>query len=377
MLTRLLISHLRPYRRMLALVVLLQTIQALAALYLPRLNADVIDKGVATGDTGYIWRHGSIMLLATLVQIGFAVTAVYFGSKVAMGFGRDIRNDLFHQVTGFSAREVAVFGAPSLITRITNDVQQVQMLVQMTCTLLIAAPITVVGGLILALREDVGLSWILVVGIPLLVLAIGSVVRRMVPQFRVMQERIDGLNQILREQITGIRVVRAFVREPDEARRFEGANDQVTETALRAGRLMAFMFPTAIVTVNVSSVAVLWFGANRLSTGDMEVGSLIAFLTLPDSDPDVGDDGHVHRRAVAACRGVRRTTGRGARHTVVGRHRRAPRHHCARTRQRRSSATSSSAIRAPSSRCWRTSRSVAWRVRRRRSSAAPARARPR
>jgi ATP-binding cassette, subfamily B, multidrug efflux pump len=279
MLTRLLISHLRPYRRMLVLVGVLQTIQALAALYLPRLNADVIDNGVATGDTGYIWRHGSIMLLATLVQIGFAVTAVYFGSKVAMGFGRDIRNDLFHQVTGFSAREVAVFGAPSLITRITNDVQQVQMLVQMTCTLLIAAPITVVGGFILALREDVGLSWILVAGIPLLVLAIGSVVRRMVPQFRVMQERIDGLNQILREQITGIRVVRAFVREPDEARRFEGANDRVTETALRAGRLMAFMFPTAIVTVNLSSVAVLWFGANRLSTGDMQVGSLIAFLT--------------------------------------------------------------------------------------------------
>lgn len=279
MLTRLLISHLRPYRRMLALVVVLQTVQAVAALYLPRLNADVIDRGVATGDTGYIWRIGSFMLLVTLIQISFAVSAVYVGSKVAMGFGRDIRNDLFHQVTGFSAREVAVFGAPSLITRITNDVQQVQMLVQMTCTLLIAAPITVIGGLIMALREDVQLSWILVVGIPLLVLAIGSVIRRMVPQFRLMQDRIDKLNQILREQITGIRVVRAFVREPDEARRFEGANGDVTDTALRAGRLMAFMFPTAILTVNLSSVAVLWFGANRLSTNDMQVGSLVAFLT--------------------------------------------------------------------------------------------------
>jgi ATP-binding cassette subfamily B multidrug efflux pump len=279
MLTRLLISHLRPYRRMLALVVVLQSVQALAALYLPRLNARIIDKGIATGDTGYIWRTGSFMLIVTLIQIVFAVTAVYFGSKVAMGFGRDIRNDLFHTVTGYSAREVAVFGAPSLITRITNDVQQVQMLVQMTCTLLIAAPITVVGGVIMALREDVALTWILVVAIPLLVLAIGSVIRRMVPQFRVMQERIDKLNQVLREQITGIRVVRAFVREPDEALRFAGANGQVTQTALRAGRLMAFMFPTAIFTVNLSSVAVLWFGADRLSSGEMQIGALVAFLT--------------------------------------------------------------------------------------------------
>ena len=279
MLTRLLISHLRPYRRLLALVVVLQSVQAIAALYLPRLNANIIDRGVATGDTGYIWTTGSFMLLVTLVQIAFAVAAVYVGSKVAMSFGRDIRNDLFHTVTGFSAREVAGFGAPSLITRITNDVQQVQMLVQMTCTLLIAAPITVVGGIIMALREDVTLSWIVVIAIPLLVLAVGSVIRRMVPQFRVMQERIDRLNTIVREQIIGIRVVRAFVREPDEAKRFEGANGQVTETALRAGRLMAFMFPTAIFTVNICSVAVLWFGANRLSTGDMQIGALVAFLT--------------------------------------------------------------------------------------------------
>jgi ATP-binding cassette, subfamily B, multidrug efflux pump len=279
MLTRLLVSHLRPYRRLLAIVVVLQSVQAVAALYLPRLNAHIIDRGVALGDTRYIWTTGSLMLAVTLLQVAFAVTAVYFGSKVSMGFGRDIRDDVFHRVTNFSAREVAVFGAPSLITRITNDVQQVQMLVLMTCTLLIAAPITVVGGVIMALREDVGLSWLLVAGIPALVLAIGSVIRQMVPQFRVMQLRIDGLNQILREQITGIRVVRAFVREPDEARRFAVANGAVTETALRAGRLMAFMFPTAIVVVNISSVGVLWFGANRLSTGDMQIGALVAFLT--------------------------------------------------------------------------------------------------
>ena len=279
MLTRLLISHLRPYRRQLLLVVLLQSVQALAALYLPRLNAHIIDNGVATGDTHYIWTTGALMLLVTLVQVTFAIAAVYVGSRVAMGFGRDVRNDLFHQVTDFSAREVAVFGAPSLITRITNDVQQVQMLVQMTCTLLIAAPITVIGGIIMALREDIVLSWIIVIAIPLLVLAIGSVIRRMVPQFRLMQARIDALNQVLREQITGIRVVRAFVREPAEAARFAKANDDVTATALRAGRLMAFMFPTAIVTVNISSVAVLWFGANRLSTDDMQIGALVAFLT--------------------------------------------------------------------------------------------------
>jgi ATP-binding cassette subfamily B protein len=278
-LIRLLVSHLRPYRRMLALVVVLQAVQATAGLFLPRLNAHLIDDGIARGDTGYIWRLGSIMLVVTLVQVAFNVTAVYVGSKAAMGFGRDVRDDLFHQVTGFSAREVAVFGAPSLITRITNDVQQVQMLVQMTCTMLIAAPITVIGGTIMAVNEDVGLSWIVVVSIPLLVVAITSVVRRMVPQFRLMQERIDGLNRVLREQITGMRVVRAFVREPHEAERFEGANDQVTTTALRAGRLMALMFPTAIVFVNLSSVAVLWFGANRLSTNDMQVGSLVAFLT--------------------------------------------------------------------------------------------------
>jgi ATP-binding cassette subfamily B multidrug efflux pump len=279
MLTRLLISHLRPYRRQLLLVVVLQSVQALAALYLPRLNAHIIDNGVATGDTHYIWTTGAFMLFVTLVQVTFAIAAVYVGSRVAMGFGRDVRNDLFHQVTDFSAREVAVFGAPSLITRITNDVQQVQMLVQMTCTLLIAAPITVVGGIIMALREDIVLSWIIVIAIPLLVLAIGSVIRRMVPQFRLMQARIDALNQVLREQITGIRVVRAFVREPAEAQRFAKANDDVTATALRAGRLMAFMFPTAIVTVNISSVAVLWFGANRLSTNDMQIGALVAFLT--------------------------------------------------------------------------------------------------
>jgi ATP-binding cassette, subfamily B, multidrug efflux pump len=279
MLIRLLRSHLRPYRRQLLVVVLLQSGQAMAGLYLPRLNARIIDEGVATGDTGNIVSTGGLMLAMTLVQVALAVVAVYVGSQVAMAFGRDVRRDLFDHVTDFSAREVAALGAPSLITRITNDVQQVQMLVQMTCTLLIAAPITAAGGIVMALREDTGLAWILVVSIPLLLFLIGNVIKRMIPQFQLMQDRIDNLNRVLREQITGIRVVRAFVREPDEAVRFGTANDAVTETALRAGRLMAFMFPTAIVMVNVSSVAVVWFGSNRIASGEMQIGSMVAYIS--------------------------------------------------------------------------------------------------
>ncbi|MEO7398772.1 MAG: ABC transporter permease, partial [Ilumatobacteraceae bacterium] len=220
MLLRLLRSHLRRYRWLLVTVMGLQLVQTSASLYLPSLNAEIIDNGIATGDSGFIWSTGAVMLGITLIQIGFAVAAVYYGSKAAMGFGRDVRSSLFHRVTDFSTREVGLFGAPSLITRITNDVQQVQMMVQMTCTLLIAAPLTIVGGVIMALREDTGLSWILVVAIPVMMVAIGLVISRLAPQFRVMQDRIDSINRVLREQITGMRVVRAFVREPDESKRF-------------------------------------------------------------------------------------------------------------------------------------------------------------
>lgn len=279
MLSRLLRSHLRRYRAALALVVAFQAVQSLAALYLPALNADIIDRGVARGDTGYIWRMGAVMLAITVVQICFAVAAVYFGARASMGFGRDVRAALFHQVNAFSAREVGQFGAPSLITRITNDVQQVQMLVLMTCTMLVAAPITAVGGVVLALQQDVGLAWILLVAIPALLLSVGSAIARMVPQFRRMQERIDRINQILREQLTGVRVVRAFVREPEETERFAVANDALTATSLRAGRIQALMFPLVMAVVNLSSVAVLWFGANRVASADMTVGALVAFLT--------------------------------------------------------------------------------------------------
>jgi ATP-binding cassette subfamily B multidrug efflux pump len=279
MLIRLLRTHLRRYRALLVAVVLLQAAQTAAALLLPTLNADIIDKGVAAGDTGYIWRHGAAMLAVSVVQILFSVAAIYYGSRVATNFGRDVRAALFHQVTEFSAREVTHFGPPTLITRVTNDAQQVQTLVQMTCTLLIAAPITAAGGLVMALREDVELIWILAVAIPVLVVSIGTVIFNMVPTFRRMQDRTDDINRVLREQISGIRVVRAFVREPYETDRFEEGNDHLTRTALRGGRLMGLMFPTVIMIVNVSSVAVVWFGANRVDTGDLQIGALIAFLT--------------------------------------------------------------------------------------------------
>jgi ATP-binding cassette, subfamily B, multidrug efflux pump len=278
-LIRLLRTYLRRYRGILVIVVILQAIQAMATLYLPSLNANIIDKGIATGDTAYIWRTGALMLVITIAQVGFNVGAVYFGSRAAMGFGRDVRSRLFHTVTDFSSQEVDHFGSPSLITRITNDVQQVQMLVLMTCTLLVAAPITAVGGIILALREDVGLSAILLVSIPLLIICVAIVISRMVPQYRLMQERIDAVNKVLREQITGMRVVRAFIREPDESKRFDATNSNLTSTSLTAGRLMALMFPTVIVILNLSNAAVIWIGANRIDAGSLTLGEMIAFLS--------------------------------------------------------------------------------------------------
>jgi ATP-binding cassette subfamily B protein len=279
MLIRLLRTHLRPYRSLLLLVVVLQAVQTIAALTLPTLNASIIDNGILKHNQGYIRSTGAIMIGFTLVQGCFAAAAVYFGAKVAMGFGRDLRGGLFHQVTEFSAREVGAFGAPSLITRITNDVQQVQLLVVMTCTMAIGAPITLVAGVIAALHQDVGLSAILVVSVPVAAVVMGLVVSQMVPAFRVMQDRIDDINRILREQITGIRVVRAFVREPQEVRRFATSNGELTDTSLRAGRLMASMFPTVNLVINASSVAVLWLGGDRIASGQIHVGTLVAYLS--------------------------------------------------------------------------------------------------
>lgn len=279
MLLRLLRTHLRPYAGNLSMVVVLQLIGTIASLYLPSLNADIIDNGVAKGDTGYIMRTGGWMLGVSLVQIVCTVFAVYFGAKTAALFGRDVRAAVFHRVGTFSAREVNQFGAPTLISRSTNDVTQVQMLVVTTCTMLVAAPITMVGGIVMAVREDVGLSWLVAVAVPLLAASIGLIASRMVPQFRKMQVNIDAVNRVLREQITGIRVVRAFVREPHETERFAEANTNVTDTAIRAGRLMALVFPVVMFILNMSTIAVLWFGASRVENGAMEVGALTAFIS--------------------------------------------------------------------------------------------------
>ena len=279
MIIRLLRMFVGRYRRPLIAVIVLQSLQSLATLYLPTLTADIIDKGVITGNSGYIWSTGGTMVIITIFQVICATGAVYFGAKIAAGFGRDVRAGIFHQVTGYSAREVSDFGAPSLITRITNDVQQVQMFVLMSCTLLLAAPVTAIGGIILAIRQDVNLSWIITVSIPVMITGVGLVIWRMVPQFRIMQDRLDGVNRVLREQITGVRVVRAFVREPAEVKRFGAVNADLTGTSLAAGRLQALIFPIVMAVMNGSSIAVVWFGAGLISSGDMQLGSLIAFLT--------------------------------------------------------------------------------------------------
>ena len=279
MLGKLLVRYLRPYWLLLLGVVVFQAAQSIASLLLPGLNADIIDKGVATGDTAYIIRTGGVMLAITFGQIICAIVAVYFGARAAMSLGRDLRASVFHRVGEFSEREVSKFGAPSLITRTTNDVQQVQMFVLITCTILVATPILAIGGVIAALRQDLALSWILVVAVPVLLVVVGLIIMRAVPYFRKMQVKIDAVNRVLREQLTGIRVVRAFVRERSEVDRFAVANEELTDTALRAGRLFALMFPVVMLVLNVSSVAVLWFGAFRIENGDMQIGSLIAFLS--------------------------------------------------------------------------------------------------
>jgi ATP-binding cassette subfamily B multidrug efflux pump len=278
-LVKLLSTRLGTYRRLLGVLVVFQAIQTIAALTLPALSARIIDQGILRHDDAAIYRNGAVMIATSLIQVTFASAAVYLGAQVAMGFGRDVRGSLFHTVTGFSAQEVGTFGAPSLITRITNDVQQVQILVAMTCTMAISTPITIVVGTIAAMHQDVGLSIILVVAIPVAAIILGVIVGRMVPAFRLMQVRLDGINQILREQVTGIRVIRAFVREPQERARFAESNAGLTATSLRASRLMAWTFPTINLIVNLASVAVLWLGASRVASGELQVGSLVAYLS--------------------------------------------------------------------------------------------------
>jgi len=279
LLIRLLRTYLPPYRTAIAVVVALQLVQTLATLYLPTLNADIIDNGVIKGDAGYILHVGAIMIGVTMVQIVCSVVAVYFGARTAMAVGRDVRSAIFHQVLGFSAREVGHFGTPSLITRTTNDVQQVQMLVLMTFTMIVSAPIMAVGGILMALNQDVPLSALLLIIVPVLAVIVAAIISRMRPLFRLMQTRIDRINSVLREQITGVRVIRAFVRDGREQDRFAAANTELLDVSLGIGRLMALMFPAVMLVMNVSSVAVLWFGGHRIDSGGMQVGALTAFLS--------------------------------------------------------------------------------------------------
>ena len=279
MLIRIVRNYLRPYRGAMALLVTLQLAGTIASLYLPSLNGRIIDLGVARGDTGYILRTGGWMLAVSLLQIAATIAATWLGARAAASLGRDLRADIFARVGDFSAQEVSRFGAPTLISRNTNDVTQVQTVVFMGAVMMVAAPIMMVGGVIMALREDVGLSWLVAVAVPLLALSVALVIRKMIPQFRLMQESVDWVNRVLREQITGIRVVRAFVRENHERERFAAANTQYTGTALAVGRLMALVFPIVMLVFNASTVAVLWFGAHRVDAGQMQVGELTAFMS--------------------------------------------------------------------------------------------------
>ncbi len=279
MLIRILREYLRPYRGLIVLLVLLQLVGTIASLYLPSLNGRIIDQGVALGDTGYIMRTGGWMLAISFVQIVATIAATYLGAKAAAGLGRDLRASIFARVGDFSAQEVSRFGAPTLISRNTNDVTQVQTVTFMGAAMMVSAPIMMVGGIIMALREDVGLSWLVAVAVPLLALSVALVIRKMIPQFRLMQESVDWVNRVLREQITGIRVVRAFVREEREEARFAEANTQYTGTALAVGRLMAMVFPIVMLIFNASTVAVLWFGAHRVESGQMQIGELTAFMS--------------------------------------------------------------------------------------------------
>ncbi|MGW1284352.1 ABC transporter ATP-binding protein [Streptomyces sp. NPDC001118] len=278
MLIRLLRTYLRPYKKPIALLVLLQFLQTCATLYLPTLNAHIIDNGVVKGDTGYILSFGGLMIGISLAQVVCNIGAVYYGARTAAALGRDVRGAVFERVQSFSSREVGHFGAPSLITRTTNDVQQVQMLALMTFTLMVSAPIMCVGGIVLALGLDVPLSGVLVAVVPVLGISVTLIVRRLRPLFRSMQVRLDTVNRVLREQISGNRVIRAFVRDEYEQERFGKANGDLTEMQLATGRMLALMFPIVMTVVNLSSIAVVWFGAHRIDSGGMAIGDLTAFL---------------------------------------------------------------------------------------------------
>ncbi|MHC3000097.1 ABC transporter ATP-binding protein [Microbacterium sp. HJ5] len=278
MLGKLLVRYLKEYRWLLLGVLVFQFASAMASLYLPRLNADIIDNGVSTGDTAYIWSTGMVMLTISLGQITASIIATYFAARAAMAAGRDIRRDVYGKVSGFSEREVSRFGPGSLITRNTNDVQQVQMLAMMGATMLVTAPLLAVGGIIMALQQDVGLSWLIAVSVPLLLVIVAIIISRMVPLFRSFQTKLDAVNRIMREQLTGVRVVRAFVREGIEEERFRGANTDIMVVGRKVGSLFVLMFPLAMLILNVTVVGVIWFGGIQVDAGTVEIGTLFAFM---------------------------------------------------------------------------------------------------
>lgn len=278
MLVKLLLRYLAPYRWWLLALLVFQFASAMASLYLPRLNADIIDNGVARGDTGYIWSTGTIMLVISLGQITASVIATFFAARAAMSAGRDIRRDVFQKVSGFSEREVSQFGPGSLITRNTNDVQQVQMLAMMGSTMLVTAPLLAIGGIVMAVQQDVGLSWLIAVAVPALLLVAGLIIARMVPLFRQFQKKLDAVNRVMREQLTGVRVVRAFVRESIEAERFRLANTDIMVIGRKVGSLFVLLFPLAMLVLNVTVVGVIWFGGRQIDAGGVEVGTLFAFM---------------------------------------------------------------------------------------------------
>lgn len=278
MLGKILIRYLSRYRWLLVALLVFQFVAAMASLYLPRLNADIIDQGVARGDTAFIWSQGSMMLAISLGQITASVIATYFAARAAMAAGRDIRRDIFEKVSGFSERELSQFGAGSLITRNTNDVQQVQMLAMMGATMLVSAPLLAIGGVFMALQQDVGLSWLIAVSVPTLLIAAGLIIARMVPLFRSYQSKLDAVNRIMREQLTGVRVVRAFVRERIEEERFRGANTDIMIVGRRVGSLFVLLFPLAMLVLNVTVVGVIWFGGIQVDQGSVQIGTLFAFM---------------------------------------------------------------------------------------------------
>ncbi|MFD6054054.1 ABC transporter ATP-binding protein [Agromyces sp. NPDC060279] len=278
MLAKLLVRYLKPYKWLLLGVLVFQFLSALASLYLPRLNADIVDEGVSRGDTAYIWSTGTFMLTISLGQILCSIIATYFAARAAMQLGRDIRNDVFERVSSFSEREVSKFGPGSLITRNTNDVQQVQMLAMMAATFLVTAPLLAIGGIIMALQQDVGLSWIIGVAVPTLLVLAALVIGRMVPLFRSYQRKLDGVNRVMREQLTGIRVIRAFVREPIEEERFREANTDIMVVGRKVGSLFVLLFPLFMLILNVTTIAVIWFGAIEVDQGGVQIGTLLAFM---------------------------------------------------------------------------------------------------